>query len=513
VRTSLACHGVAVVSVAVIGCTEAPAGPEPLHHLTVQLSADACRTYCVDEVTAELYRDGESLPIGPPIAVTCGEVVDFAGLPAGHRVRVRASASGVGAVRLAGWSELVTVPASGDATATVALESLIPPEVTAAEPEVVPPSVTSIRLTGRGLEGPEGTVGAHLGDSPVTVGAASDGALTLTLDHDANTGSELTVTVCGVASEPWPLRALDDTHRTLTVDAAICDAARVTGLVAMGRDLIAAVACASTGRLLRLTDGACLPTLFGPTLTARPTALTTAAPANPDAPAEFIVALDDGTLVAVSETTSSPLDWPVAVGPATRLATTEVGVVGVGPQGVGRLALASAQVVRLNDALLAVDVAGVAGGYAVLLSSATTAALRLERTGRATVDATLSACQAPSGLTSAQLGVDEAAPASLVVACESGLVLLDPESLAVTTLASPLSPGRPGATLGVLFALGEASLLGVAGATPYPLGPHGGATELAVLPDGRVAMASPTSSDAVVQVLAPFRGLPTCGVN
>ncbi len=95
-----------------LACEASSPESTALGRVRLGLAADDCASFCATVMGAELFRDGESLPLGPGQSAACGATLDFDALPAGHRVRVRAWVGHETERLLEGTSDLVTVPSS-----------------------------------------------------------------------------------------------------------------------------------------------------------------------------------------------------------------------------------------------------------------------------------------------------------------------------------------------------------------------------------------------------------------
>ena len=231
------------------------AAPEPsgLGRVTVALAADVCAAYCLTALRVELYEydaDGNPRLSGSPIQADCGEAsIVFDGLGAGRRVYVAVRGYDLTSTALlAGQSADVTVVADASQDATVQLAAVAAPTITEASPD--PVSVTAsatLTLTGTSFMNPLGRAGAALGATPTTPLPStrwSDDTITVTLPADAR-GSEVTVTRCGIASQPFPVRLVGSALGTDRVPQAPGCSGRAAVAVASDAhgDLVAAFAC------------------------------------------------------------------------------------------------------------------------------------------------------------------------------------------------------------------------------------------------------------------------------
>ncbi len=230
-------------SAVVAGCERAgmPAG---LGSLQVTLSATACAQHCVDRVNAELYRDGESVPLGPTAGGACGDALIFPDLPAGHRIYVRVVVGAGDDARLVGLSESVTVVASAETSVSVALEPLAGPRLDALVPAELEEDATELELIGAGF-GTDPTVISTPAGAEVV--AATDRSVRVLLPKGA---TSLTLSACGQDLGPIALpRTSAGQEAAEPVTLSGCPGGSVVAAAALGPDFAIAVRCASGGEL------------------------------------------------------------------------------------------------------------------------------------------------------------------------------------------------------------------------------------------------------------------------
>ena len=231
------------------------AAPEPagLGRVTVALEADVCAAYCLTALRVELYEydsDGDARLSGSPIQADCGDAaIVFDGLGAGRRVYVAVRGYDLTSTALlAGQSDDVTVVADASQDATVQLAAVAAPTITQASPDPVSVAASAaLTLTGTSFMNPLGRAGTALGATPITSLTAmswSDDTITVTLPADAS-GDEVTVTRCGIASTPFPVRLVGSALGTDRIPQAPGCSGRAAIAVASdpNGDLVAAFAC------------------------------------------------------------------------------------------------------------------------------------------------------------------------------------------------------------------------------------------------------------------------------
>ncbi len=181
--------------------------------VVLALEADACAASCVETLRVTLYDDADpTLPLGPPLQAACSDDLLISSLPAGLTVRATVEAyDAIGAAILSGTSAPITIAADRTTALELALTAVAPPILASASPDpFVLGGASPLVVTGTGL-GPYGAHGVTLGGAAATAtfeeAGADGGADAVTVTPAASsTGSEITVTSCGVTSAPLPVR-------------------------------------------------------------------------------------------------------------------------------------------------------------------------------------------------------------------------------------------------------------------------------------------------------------------
>lgn len=421
------------------------AGPTPRGGVTLRLEPDRCAEFCVDQLTAELYREGESVPLGPSQTAACGETLRFEDLPAGHRVFARLVAGTDLDARLVGTSAPATVAVDTSTPLQVSLEPLGEPLALQQVPARLLPGDTAVQLVGSGL-----AAGVLLSSVPAgaSLVAVDDDRLTLTLPAAAES---VTVSACGQAPTPLPLRRLQ-VGEVSPVTRAGCGG-DVVALTAYGDGFGLALRCGNKGELHRLDACADVTALIAP-LPAPPTALSGTATALVVTTAAGPSRLADGALVALPWPAGSGAPVGVAAADAEALVLTHDAVFRVGASGAERVAQRDAEAAPMGVAF--------AGGRALVLMAKTHGPpeLRLLAADGAVTVVLVDSCSGGAGSFGLNGTVDDGA---VVTGCSGEVLSLDGDGALLSSLSSEASLAA-GEAYGAMFMASKSGVaVGVGG--------------------------------------------------
>ncbi len=245
-----------------------------------------------------MYREGESLPLGPAQTAECGDDIVFEELPAGHQVFVSASLSDGPNRQWEGASDTVTIVANGVTEATATLSAVDPPVLDAVAPDPAAPGDV-LTLTGSELHRTGATSRVEWScDGGVDADSATKTSVVATLPASAS-ATTVRVARCGVGSNALPLRiAAPPDVEPLSPPG--CDGLSIRAMAEdIDGSILLAVACDDgAGELLRLLPDDCTFATVAE-LEAPPTAVTAYA-------GRALVGTAAGIIVVASGTATSP---------------------------------------------------------------------------------------------------------------------------------------------------------------------------------------------------------------
>jgi hypothetical protein len=262
------CSGLLLACAGLLLACAGPPAPDATRTASVRMALEAdpwgcaipadanCSDFCVTTAGASLYREGESLPLGPGLTAKCGEGLSFSSLPAGHRVFATAFLA-QGPTRMwEGVSEPLTVAADAVTELTTELWPVDPPVLTAISPEPALPGET-LTLSGSEFIRSAGPVWVQwdcTGGAQATAVGPSSAEVVLPADTLA---TELRLSRCSVTSNSLPIRiATAPTERPLSPPG--CDGFMVQATASDGAEALLAAACADgSGQLLRFAPDGC----------------------------------------------------------------------------------------------------------------------------------------------------------------------------------------------------------------------------------------------------------------
>ena len=499
-----------------VGCGAVPeSAPVGTLRLKLTASVEACADFCADQVGAEVYREGESIPIGPGQVVTCGEDIEFDHIPAGHNVVLKAWV-GAGPVHvLDGQSGVIVVPANAVAEVEIALAPKHVPHIAAISPDpvVIGADGADVTIVGDGLGVGAGLSRVMLGDT--VLGAEwTDGAVTAHIPPGA-TGTALRVQSCGVMAEGAAevrIAGPELSAATSTPPGCTGFAARAA-TAAPGGDVWLAAGCGpGAGSLVRFVASSCTLGATATPLAGEPLAIDT----SPDG--TVVVALAGPSAVLVVPPTGDPHALPglppghtpidVAVSPVMIYAVLS------DPGGATTLWALGATPEPLENVTGDLRDAVAAGGSVLLCAvkpggDASLVAYNEKTHGDANLP--LDGCQDPrriaASATWAAVSCAGAAPAIVAVPLIGGgepqvhPLAAAPEAIALDPLGDVAFVWEPGAGQVEAVALATGQSMG-----PWSL--QAGDGPLVSLPDGRLLLGGP--APGALTVLAPYGGALPC---
>ena len=354
------CHGFASalwaigLGLAVARCADpdpAPDRAENVGQVVVALSSlEVCDAHCVCGFVPTLVFDDNANATFLGSDVGCGGTFAFRSIAGGRQVHVALEAFDcVGTVILRGESPTLTVASGAETPAVVRLEPLTRPTITAIVPDpiAVQSASVSIEIAGRDLGLPEGLFGVDVGGIAAPTKAWNNTRITAEVAAGTS-GDALTITRCGIASEPAKIRLVGTAIGRRTLPRAPCPASQHTTALAVDAagNLMAGFACSDRGFVERFTlapagDPNC-PGVHAATweVASAPTALAANNSTAWVAVANGIVEID---LAAPQATTVLPVTIPVT-DPITALAATD--------DSAGVWALAATHIMRVRPGAL-----------------------------------------------------------------------------------------------------------------------------------------------------------------
>jgi len=262
-----------------VACTS---GSDPLGTIRFQVDEGCpsciCTEYCIDQVDVQLWREGDLVPSATETG-SCGEDLVFGGLLAGSAFKLHVFMSRDGTTILSGISETAVVVKDETEIASVSLALADPNAQPALAGLVTDPilvntedsSLLVAQLGDLGSGSENGTPSLSLDSVPLETSELGASTLSSLLPLEdvqdtPGTAPEVTISVCGISSDPLPLRILTEEPPIRDHDPLVCSGKELTVAKtygtsgANGSESGFVVGCATStgGRITHISDTSCL---------------------------------------------------------------------------------------------------------------------------------------------------------------------------------------------------------------------------------------------------------------